>query len=168
MNLLAFIVIGLKGLDQISLSYLKKEVGQRDISRYLDQIRTAIYSEFVPLYLGSTKSREFYISHNNVTATVLHRIQNDELVIIADGTYTRLEKSANSDFQYKSFSKQKEDNLIKPFVVSCCDGWIIDIYGAFPANLNDSTIFDYILETDEDLRRILIPNKTTVFLDRGR
>ncbi|RNA33737.1 disulfide-isomerase a6, partial [Brachionus plicatilis] len=46
-------------------------------------------------------------------------------------------------------------------------GWIIDCYGPFKANKNDASILDYILEKDEDLLRILEPEKTFFFLDRG-
>ena len=60
------------------------------------------------------------------------------------------------------------DLLIKPFIICCADGYIIDCYGAFQANQNDAKIFDYILRTDQDLLRILKPNKTFVFLDRGK
>jgi hypothetical protein len=59
------------------------------------------------------------------------------------------------------------DLLIKPFIVCCTDGYIIDCYGPFQANQNDAKIFDYILQTDHELRNVLLPNKTYVFLDRG-
>ena len=60
------------------------------------------------------------------------------------------------------------DLLFKPFIVCCADGYIIDCYGPFQANQNDAKIFDYILEIDQDLRNILLPKKTCVFLDRGK
>ena len=59
------------------------------------------------------------------------------------------------------------DLLIKPFIICCADGYIIDVYGPFKANQNDSKILDYILNTDKDLMKILQPNKTIIFLDRG-
>ena len=99
---------------------------------------------------------------------ILHDFEDDSLAIIADGTYTRLEKSANNEFQYSSYSSQKLDNLIKPFILCCADGYFIDCYGPFQANFNDAGILKYILETDEDLQKILYPsNKITFFLDRG-
>ena len=55
----------------------------------------------------------------------------------------------------------------KPFIICCADGYIIDCYGPFPANDNDSKILNYIIETDEDLQRILLQNKTIFLIDRG-
>ena len=94
-------------------------------------------------------------------------MKQDELAIIADATYTRIEKSTNNDFQYRTWSSQKNHSLIKPFLLTCADGYIIDIYGPFSASLNDATIFDYILSTDIDLKPILLAGKTVVVLDRG-
>ena len=99
--------------------------------------------------------------------TKLHVLDNDNLAIFVDATYCRLEKSANNQFQYNCWSGQKLDLLIKPFIVCCANGYIIDCYGPFKANQNDATIFKYILETDKDLLELLQKKKTTVFMDRG-
>ena len=97
----------------------------------------------------------------------MHDLGNDDLAIVVDATYTRLEKSSNNSFQYSSWSQQKKDLLIKPFLVCCADGYIIDCYGPFQAHLNDAAIFEYILKTDEKLLTILKPRKTLVIVDRG-
>ncbi len=73
-------------------------------------------------------------------------LANDNLVIIADGTYCAMEKSANNDFQYKTYSGQKKDSLFKPFILCCADGYIVDCYGPFAANENDALILDYVLK----------------------
>ncbi|RNA34715.1 transposable element tcb1 transposase [Brachionus plicatilis] len=39
---------------------------------------------------------------------------------------------------------QKKDSLVKPFLICCADGWIIDCYGPIKANKNDASILDYI------------------------
>ena len=49
-----------------------------------------------------------------------------------------------------------------------CRRYIIDCYGPFAANRNDSSILSYIIETDKDLNTILIPEKTLMLLDRGK
>jgi hypothetical protein len=56
----------------------------------------------------------------------LFNLKDDELAIVADGTYGRCEKSSNNDFQYKTYRSQKKDSLIKPFIVSCANGYIIE------------------------------------------
>lgn len=156
-----------KGIDQASLALLKNQTNQQQISNYLNQIRIAINKDFVPLFLGANKGREFFLNHNAISTKTLHELEDDALAIVVDATYNRLEKSANNQFQYKCWSQQKMDLLIKPFIICCSDGYIIDCYGPFQANQNDAKIFDYILESDPDLKKILLPKKTYVFLDRG-
>ena len=158
----------LKGLDQSTLAMLKFDTSQQQISHYLCQIRNAINKEFVPEFLGAHKGKEFFLKHNTESVRILHDFVDDDLAIIADGTYTRLEKSANNEFQYLSYSSQKLDNLIKPFILCCADGYFIDCYGPFQASFNDAAILKYILETDNDLKNILYPSdKIMFFLDRG-
>ena len=97
----------------------------------------------------------------------LHDLSKKMLAIVADGTYCRIEKSANNQFQYLSWSEQKHDSLIKPFCICCTDGYFIDCYGPFQANLNDAKILEYIFETDEDFKNLCTKGKTIAFLDRG-
>ena len=128
----------------------------------------AINKDFVPFFLGAkSRQRKFYIERNNVTTIELFDLKEDDLAIFADATYTRLEKSSNNIFQYNCWSQQKMDLLIKPFLICCADGYIIDCYGPFQANMNDAKIFEYVLQTDLDLIELLLPNKTFAFLDRG-
>ncbi len=157
-----------KGLDQTSLALLKTQSTQQQISYYLSSIRMAINKDFVEYFLGSNKKRDFFLKHNNISTVKLHQLNNDELAIFADATYCRIEKSADNLFQYNTWSQQKLDLLIKPFIICCSDGYIVDIYGPYNANKNDASIFDHILETDNDLRNILLPDKTICFLDRGK
>jgi len=157
-----------KGLDQYSLALLKTQSSQQQMSHYLSSIRIAINKDFVKYFLGSENNRDFFLRHNNISTIKLHQLNNEELAIFADATYCRIEKSADNLFQYNTWSQQKLDLLIKPFIICCSDGYIIDIYGPYNANKNDASIFDHILETDKNLRNILLPNKTICFLDRGK
>jgi hypothetical protein len=158
----------LKGSDQETLSYLFGNVSQQMISYYLDQIRSAINKDFVPFFLGaSSRTREFYLKCNNQTAKTLFDLKDDDLVIVVDGSYARIEKSSNNDFQYSTYSQQKKDSLVKPFLICCCDGYIIDCYGPFKAFHNDATILRYILNSDTDLMSILTKDRTCLLLDRG-
>jgi hypothetical protein len=157
-----------KGVTQAVLAKMfNSKTTQSDISDYLDQIRTAIYKDFVPYYLGTGRGKQFFLRHNNLVSKILYQMADDELVIFVDGTYARVEKSANNTMQYSCFSAQKGNHLTKPFIMCCADGYIIDCYGPFKANLNDATIFEYIMENDLDLPTILEPKKTLVIMDRG-
>ncbi len=157
-----------KGIDQTSIALFRNNTSQPQISNYLKQIRIAINKYFVPYYLGSTKERKFYLSHNNLTTNILHDLDKDHLAIVCDASYTRLEKSSNNSFQYACWSQQKLDLLVKPFIICCTDGYVIDCYGPFQAHLNDAKIFQHILNTDKNLLRILEPHKTLVLVDRGK
>jgi len=141
---------------------------QRQISRFLNQIRFAIHKEFVPIFLGAQNDREFYLRFNTLMTQNIFELDPDVLVLVADGTYCKIQKSNNNDFQYKTYSGQKKDSLFKPFIICCADGYIIDCYGPFAANDNDSKILNYIIETDEELRKLLLPNKTMFLIDRGK
>ena len=96
----------------------------------------------------------------------LQNLENDVLVLIADGTFCKIQKSQNNEFQYQTYSGQKKNSLFKPFIICCADGYIIDCYGSFAANKNDSQILNYILETDTDLKNLLIPTKTLFLIER--
>jgi hypothetical protein len=157
------------GVDQKSLAKMFGNGAEQNvISNYLDQIRTAIYKDFVDFFLGAHQERKFYLKFNTFMTHTLHHLREDDLVVVADGTYTRIEKSRNNDFQYKTYSGQKGELLFKPFLIVCADGYIIDCYGPFQANVNDAEILDYILRTDESLNKILLPDKTMMVLDRGK
>lgn len=124
----------------------KNKTSQQQISNYLKQIRIAMNESFVPQFLGIKQPREFFLKHNTPASIILYELKSDDLVVVVDATYTRIEKSANIKFQYKSYSQQKMDNLIKPFIICCADGYIIDCHGPFSANENDASIFEQILQ----------------------
>jgi len=161
-----------KGLDQTSIALLKsnsnKSTSQQQISQYLKTIRIAINRDFVPFFLGAShKPRDYFLAHNHETVAELHDIEKDQLAIFADATYCRIEKSADNQFQLDTFSKQKLDLLIKPFIICCANGYLIDIYGPYAARRNDASIFEHVLQSDNNLRTLLERNKTICFLDRG-
>jgi hypothetical protein len=61
-----------------------------------------------------------------------------------------------------AYSGQKKDSLFKPFNICCADGYIIDCYGPFAANDNDSKILNYIIETDEELKNASLSKQNYV------
>ncbi|CAF1047844.1 unnamed protein product, partial [Brachionus calyciflorus] len=158
-----------KGSDQSTLAHLfSKTTTQRQISRYLEQIRIVINNEFVPFFLGTKdKERDFFIKHNTFTSKDLLDLSENDLLVVADGTYCRKEKSANNQFQYDCYSEQKKDSLFKLYILTWADGYIIDCFGSFAANQNDSSIFKRILSSDLNLMKIMEPEKTLVLVDRG-
>ena len=156
-----------RGLLQGTIAKLKIGCNQRKISHYLQQIRDAIVRDFVPHFLGADRPREFYLQRNNASINELFQLNGETVCVIVDGTYTRTQKSRNNKFQYESFSKYKGTNLLKPFIMACPDGWIVDCYGPWKAAEPEASIMRYVLETDPHVQNILLPDKTIVFLDRG-
>ena len=151
------------GVDQKSLAKMfGRYTRQTQISKYLRQIRLTIDKDFVPYFLGANKSREFFLKYNTVMTNELHNLDQDTLVIVADGTYCNIQKSKNNEFQYKTYSVQKTASLMKPFIACCADGYIIDCYGPFAANQNDSSILNYIIKSDSEFKKLLVAKKTSI------
>ena len=65
------------------------------------------------------------------------------------------------------YSPQKKSPLLKPFIIVTPNGWVVDCYVGYSSHDNDSTIMLNVFQNDEDLRRICLPNKTVLILDRG-
>ena len=122
---------------------------------------------FVNDNLGAKRTtREDWLAHNTPKVQELFLKDKDQFVLIADGTYCYIQKSANHEFQRSTWSGQKKRNLIKPFLVCASDGTIIDIYGPYEARLNDAKIMELVLKEDEDLRKLIKENDILI-ADRG-
>ena len=96
----------------------------------------------------------------------LHDLSDDQLALIADGTYLYCEKSFNNLIQRKLYSSQKKRPLIKPFVICASNGCIVDVFGPYPAVDNDAKIIEDILANNKAFRELLLPNDLLI-LDRG-
>jgi hypothetical protein len=127
-----------------------------------------MHTDCVPLFLGAHKGKDFFLKYNTESVRILHNFKEDDLAIVVDGTYTKIEKSANNQFQYLTYSVPKCDNLVKPFIMCCADVYLIDCYGPFQATMNDATIFRYVLKTDTDLNKLCQKKENIMFfVDRG-
>ena len=105
-----------------------------DVFRYINQIREGLTSSFVKYNLGVDHlSRNEWVSNNSQIATELFCTNKDQFIIIADGTYCYCQKSSNNFFQRKTYSVQKKQHLVKPFVVTASNGRIVDIFGLYEA-----------------------------------
>lgn len=100
-------------------------------------------------------------------AKLIFDMTDEQLSIVGDGTYLFTEKSEDNNLQREMYSGQKKCHLIKPFVMTTTNGYIINVYGPYPATLNDSTIINHIMETQQDIQQLIKPNDILI-LDRGR
>jgi len=64
-------------------------------------------------------------------AKELFDLNKTQFIIICDGTYCYIQKSANNLIQRLTYSVQKGRPLVKPFVICTTDGFIIDIFGFY-------------------------------------
>ena len=139
------------------------------VQKICAQVRAALTEHFVCKYLGTAnKERSFFTNNNTELAKILFELNDDQLITICDGTYLYCEKSLNNLIQRLTYSCQKKRPLIKPFLIVCANGYIIDCYGPFSAASNDASILDSILNhvKNNDLKNIIKPGDLMV-LDRG-
>lgn len=143
-------------------------VSRLKASADIEQARIALTKDFVPNYLGfENLSRELLLRNTTVLSRMLHA-QNDpeKLIIILDGTYIFIDKSANHEFQKLSFNGQKNRNFVRPMMCVTTNGYIIDVFGPFEAVKNDAKCMITILENNSDIPNVMQPGDIFVF-DRG-
>ena len=143
------------GLNQTAIGIffnINDPKSQQDVSSYCQQARKAIEKDFVPLYLGAKHlDRQGWLSHNSILVNELFDLNNEKFAAIADATYIYCQKSSNNQVQRKTFSVQKNCHLVKPMVICASDGYIVDVFGPYPAKDNDATILRDIMKTEKDL-----------------
>lgn len=88
-------------------------------------------------------------------------------IVILGGTYIYLQKSGNYYFQRKSYSLHKFRRLLKPFLIVCPDGDIINIYGLYEATKSDATILTEIMRSQIDPFHWFFNEGDVLILDRG-
>ena len=139
----------------------------QNVGNYCQQVRDSLIKDFVPKNLGPSHiSRNEWIKHNTPMVTYLYNITPSDFAIIADGTYCYCQKSQDNYFQRKTWNVYKKASLVKPFVLCSTDGYIVDVYGLYPAVDNDATIIKEILKIDVDLKGLL-KSGDHIFVDRG-
>ena len=139
-----------------------------NVKNCVKKIRKELYENMVKQKLGlKNMSSEMLASHNCPMVNALHCRAPGSISIMADGTYIYIQKSADNDFQWKTFSVQKGRHLVKPMILICSDGYIIDGFGPYEATKNDATIMTEILEKEKDQFERLLKHGDVMIVDRG-
>ncbi|RVE44543.1 hypothetical protein evm_010809 [Chilo suppressalis] len=147
------------------------QIPRRTLETLMDVAREILTQDFTTNHLGIGHiRREQIITKNSIIAEGL--FGNPELppeqknaIVIADGTYIYTQKSSNYLFQKETYSLHKYRNLVKPLLIVCCDGYILDVFGPYAATTNDATIMNSILDNEALVQYF---NENDVFiLDRG-
>lgn len=139
----------------------------------MNKARNCFLEDFVPLCLGFGSTTVVDVAaRNRIIPEGL--FGNPDLprdvkpaIVICDGTYVYIQSSSNYKFQKDTYSLHKFANLIKPFMIVCCDGTILECLGPYKATKNDSTIINQELENEQSGLRRFFRNNDVFILDRG-
>lgn len=142
---------------------------RQNLERLMNKARDCLTEEYIVFHLGMD-----YVTRNNIkkrNLTIPRAIygddENSKAIIICDGTYIYIHKSANFLFQRQSYSLHKFQNLLKPFLIVCTDGYIIDVKGPYAATKTDANIMSSIMNNNENPIHILLEPNDVFILDRG-
>jgi hypothetical protein len=139
---------------------------RQTISNICSQVRESFMKDFVPQFLGcKSLSRERWLEKNTDMVKELFSLDSHQLSLFADGTFLYCQKPENNYLQRLLYSCQKKRHLVKPFIVCCSNGYVVDVFGPFPATANDASILLYLMNNSE-LKDLTQPNDLFI-LDRG-
>lgn len=144
-------------------------ISRSSLERYLVLARKCLIKDYVGRHLGLNHiTRDELLARNlTIPKTLFGDDENSKLILIFDGTYIYIQKSSNFLFQRETYSAHKFKNLLKPFLIVCSDGCILDVVGPKPATKSDASIMsDIMTKIDHPLHYIGRQNDVFI-LDRG-
>lgn len=146
------------------------QIPKTTLTRMLGKARDLLFEYFVPHHLGTNHiNRQQIIQRNLLLPNELFGYDdngNQKPVFVLDGTYIYVQKSSNYLYQKKTYSLHKYQNLVKPFLIVCSDGYIIDVLGPYPATTSDADIINKEFASGSYLREYFLPGDAFI-LDRG-
>ncbi|RVE41531.1 hypothetical protein evm_013816 [Chilo suppressalis] len=125
------------------------------LERWMRKARNCLVYDFVLFHLGfNHMTTQDLSSRNRIIPEEL--FSNPDLpasvkptIVICDATYVFVQSSSNYLYQKETYSLQKMDNLVKPFLIVCCDGHIVECLGPYKATTNDARITSLNLNNEE-------------------
>ncbi|XP_072933637.1 uncharacterized protein [Epargyreus clarus] len=143
-------------------------VPRRTLERLMDKVREILVQDFVPRNLGLQHiSREQLLQHNLMIPNAIYNENNQNTIMICDGTYIYINKSSNYMFQKDTYSLHKYRNLLKPFLLVTPDGYIVDCLGPYKATTSDADIMKSLFRDENSPLRQYFQNNDIFILDRG-
>lgn len=108
------------GLSNSVLGVLFHVNGKRIISQIMHQVRNALKKSFVTENLGFQHiDRQTAINeHQSSIAAKLLKDKPNQMILVADATYLRCEKSSNNELQRATYSLHKHYHLVKPMILT--------------------------------------------------
>lgn len=108
------------GLSNRVLSTIFHIKNDKAVSRIIHQVTDALMKNFVPKYIGfqhiSRQTVRKY--HQTLKANILLTDNDQQVVVVMDGTYLYVQKSANNELQRRTYSTHKHRHLIKPMIIT--------------------------------------------------
>ncbi|XP_062607931.1 uncharacterized protein LOC134269743 [Saccostrea cucullata] len=158
------------GLPNTILSTIFK-LSVYQIQRIIPSVREALMQNFVPKHLGfqHISHQEFSQHHTTPIARKLFTTEEDQAVIILDGTYIYIQKSYDYEFQRLSYSLHKNRPLVKPMMVVASDGYILSVMGPYVADChnNDASITKHMYSQNAENIQVWLKEDDVVVVDRG-
>ncbi|KAL0879440.1 hypothetical protein ABMA27_003191 [Loxostege sticticalis] len=145
------------------------QIPSTTLSSLLGKARCLMFDYFIPQHLGLNHiNRQQIIERNLFIPNELFGNHNGEIrpIIVLDGTYIYVQKSSNYKYQKNTYSLHKYQNLVKPFLIVCTDGYIVEVLGPYPATTSDADIINKEF-TDESIYRQYFQSGDASILDRG-
>ncbi|CAH0717099.1 unnamed protein product, partial [Brenthis ino] len=143
------------------------------LERNMNKARNCMSQQMVPLHLGfNHMTVEEVAARNKTIPEGLFGNPNPSsemrpAIVICDATYVYVQSSSNYLFQKESYSLHKHLNLVKPFMIVCCDGHILDYLGPYKATVNDATIMSNEFRNSNGEMRRCFREGDVFILDRG-
>lgn len=139
----------------------------QQVSDYSKEVINSFEKDILSNQFGvNAISRDTIVANVSSTARKLFKLNEDQAMIICDGTYIRHQKSTNNEYQRKSYSGQKKVPLCKPFTICTTNGYVIDMLGPYTANINDAEIMKTVMDDANGLSSLLKKGDIIV-VDRG-
>jgi hypothetical protein len=128
---------------------------------------------FVQKHLGVHHVSREQIINEHTTTFARTLFGQDRVILVEDGTYIYIQKSADYLFARHTLSGHKHRYLIKPMVCCATDGYFIDIFGPYLADQKNSDAFIFkhqheeMIQTDVTSLRKLVRDGDIYIVDRG-
>lgn len=141
-------------LERLHTGHTYEQMGQRHnmnrraIGVMIKRGRKILLENFVRNHIGyEIRTHEWLTNHTTDLARLLY-CNNDQskCVAIIDGTYIYTCNTRNYSHQRMIYSCQKHRRLFKIMKITAVDGSIIDVFGPFPAVMNDAAIIKKVFE----------------------
>lgn len=144
-------------------------MSRRKLERLLAIARECLTNDYVPLHLGLDHiTRQDVLRRNlSIPKQLFGNEENSKVILVCDGTYIFIQKSSNFLFQRQSYSLHKFNNLLKPFLMVCTDGYILDVIGPYAATKSDANILSEIILDEDNAIHWFLEQNDVFILDRG-